>query len=137
MGKWLIVVAIFAPMIAHAGPKPDGPPSDGPIPTSYSAQPPAVHGHISPGWGLYATLQGRSMDLQSRDWADDPQAQPRDIAAGYGWRNGNAEALIGYDQHDFGPKRQQLIAPGERDPNEPPPVSSSGVLGFSFVLHGR
>jgi len=137
MGKWLVTVAIFAPIIAHAGPTTDGPPSDGPTPTSYSAQPPTARGHISPGWGLYATLRGRSMDLQSRDWADDPHAQPRDIEAGYGWRNGNTEALIGYNQHDFGPKRQQLIAPGERDPNDPQPVSSSGVLGLSFVLHGR
>jgi hypothetical protein len=136
MGRWVLVAAIFAPVVTHAGPTPDAPPSN-PTPTAYAAQPPAAHGHLSPGWGLYATLQGRSMDLQSRDWADDPHAQPRDIEAGYGWRSGRTEALIGYNQHDFGPKRQQQIAPGSRDPNDPQPVSSSGVLGFSFVLHGR
>ena len=137
MGRWLIAVAIFAPMIAHAGSKTEGPSTEEPVATSYTVQAPAAHGHISPGWGLYATLQGRSMDLQSRDLADDPHVQPRDIEAGYGWRDGRTEALIGYDQHDFGPRRQQQIAPGERDPNDPQPVSSSGVLGFSLVLHSR
>jgi hypothetical protein len=89
------------------------------------------------GWGLYATLHGRSMDLNSHSWADDPRVQPRDVEAGYGFRSGMASALIGYDQHDFGPKAPHAIAPGARDPNEPPTVQSGGVLGVSFVLHAR
>ena len=137
MGKWLLTVAIFAPMIAHAEPSTHSPSTDEVIATSYGARPPVAHGYLSPGWGLYATMGGRSMDLQSRDMSDDPHVQPRDIEAGYGWRDGRATALIGYDQHDFGPRTEQTLAPGERDPNEPPPVSSSGVLGFSLVLHAR
>jgi hypothetical protein len=136
MGKWLLTAAMFAPMIANAEPA-DNPSTDRPIPASYSAQPPALHNHDIGGWGLYATMRGRSMDLQSRDMSDDPHVQPRDIEAGYGWRSGRTTALIGYDQHDFGPRTEQTLAPGERDPNVPPSVSSSGVLGFSLVLHGR
>jgi hypothetical protein len=136
MGKWLLTVAVFAPMIAHAGTT-NSPSADGPTPTSYSAEPPVSHDHASAGWGLYATMRSRSMDLQSRDMSDDPHVQARDIEAGYGWRSGRTTALIGYDQHDFGPRAEQTLAPGERDPNEPPPVNSSGVLGFSLVFHAR
>ena len=72
----------------------------------YAVTSPSDHAdHLGSGWGLYATLHGRSMDLSSHSWADDPRVQPRDVEAGYGFRSGLASALIGYDQHDYGPKR--------------------------------
>ena len=137
MGKWLLVSALLMPAVAQAGPHPFAPPADRTEPASYAVEAPAAHGHISSGWGLYATLRGRSMDLASRDWAEDPRVQPRDVEAGYGWRDGKTTALIGYDQHDYGPKYQRMVSYTQRDPNEPPPVNSAGVLGFSLVLHGR
>jgi len=137
MGKWLMAAALCAPMVAQADPNPDRPMTDKPIPTAYAVNPPAAHGYIPDGWALRATFQGRAMDIGSRDWSDDPHAQPRDIEAGYGWRDGRTTALIGYESHDYGPKPQQTARALERDPNQPPPVDSAGVLGFSLVLHGR
>ena len=137
MGKWLIVAAVWLPIAAHADPTVVRPRADGPIQTSYAVGPPASHGYIPQGWALRATFRGRAMDMDSRDWAEDPHAQPNDIEAGYGWREGRTTALIGYEAHDYGPRPQQTARALERDPNEPPPVHSDGVLGFSLVLHGR
>jgi hypothetical protein len=133
MGKWLLTLAICIPMTAHADPKADRPRSD----RSYAVTPPASRGYIPDGWAVRATLQGRSMDLGSRDWAEDPHVQAHDVEAGYGWRDGRASAMIGYESHDYGPRLQRAANAVERDPNQPPPVTSPGVLGFSFVLHGR
>ncbi|HVN00608.1 MAG TPA: hypothetical protein VMT68_10375 [Caulobacteraceae bacterium] len=107
---------------------------------AYAVQPPAAsHGRLSAGWGLYATWQGRSTDLgvSGMDWADDPRVQPNEVEAGYGWRGGRAAALVGFEQHDYGPKAPRPLGRASRDPNEAPNVQSSGVLGFSVVLHGR
>jgi hypothetical protein len=95
---------------------------------------------VPEGWSLYATLQGRSMDSGSRDWGDwseEGHVQRRDIEAGYGWRSGNATALIGSNQHDYGP--DPTSSPDRRtpDPGQAPRFSGDGVLGFSFILHGR
>jgi hypothetical protein len=142
MGKWLLVSAslmsLAAPVAVWAEPGPTLPPSQPAVETPYPVEAPVAPARrLGDGWGLYATLQGRSMDLVSRDWADNPHTQARDVEAGYGWRSGKTTALIGYDQHDYGPRFQRTIARTQRDPNEPPPVNSPGVLGFSLVLHGR
>ena len=150
MGKWLTIAAVCIPIVAHAGTKLDRPPperpsSDKPVQTAYAVKPPASHGYIPDGWAMRATFRGRAMDLQSRDWSDDPHVQPHDIEAGYGWREGRTSALIGYESHDFGSREAQTFGVSdrrteralERDPNLPPPVTGAGVLGFSLVLHGR
>jgi hypothetical protein len=138
MRVWLAVAAaVCVPMIAHAGTKLDGPSTDQAVSTAYAVNPPASHGYIPDGWAMRATFKGRAMDLHSRDWSEDPHVQPNDIEAGYGWRDGSRTALIGYEEHDYGPRPQSETRAIERDPNEPPPVNSSGVLGFSLVLHGR
>ena len=146
MGKWLAIAAvcvpIWAPIVAHAGtkadrPRPDRVSSDRPLATSYAVNPPASHGYIPEGWAMRATFKGRAMDLQSRDWSADPHVQPNDVEAGYGWREGAATALIGYESHDFGPRETQTFGVSqrptqralERDPNLPPPVTGAGVLG--------
>ena len=89
-------------------------------------------GFVTRGWPV-----PWAVPANGHSWADDPRVQPRDVEAGYGFRSGMASALIGYDQHDFGPKAPHAIAPGSRDPDVPPTVQSSGVLGVSFVLHAR
>jgi hypothetical protein len=142
MGKWLRVSALLiplaAPTAASAGPGPTLPSNEPTVQTAYPVEAPvATVRRLGDGWGLYATLQGRSMDLGARDWAENPHTQARDVEAGYGWRAGNTTALIGYDQHDYGPRLQRTGSHTQRDPNEPPPVNSPGVLGFSLVLHGR
>ena len=139
MSKWLLVSALFLPLAAHAGSRIEPPAPDKAAEHTYPVAAPASHGHLPAGWGLYATMHGRSTELTGpqMDWAEDPTVQPRDIEAGYGWRDGRATALIGYESHDYGPKPQQTARALERDPNQPPPVDSAGVLGFSLVLHGR
>jgi hypothetical protein len=137
MREWLMLAAICLPTIAHADPKVGRPDTDGAVRTSYEVSPPAPHGYVPDGWGMRASFKGRAMDLQSRDWTEDPHVQPGDVEAGYGWRDGGAAALIGYEEHDYGPRPQADTRAIERNPNQPPPVNSSGVLGFSFVLHGR
>ena len=107
-----------------------------PAATVYDVPAPQSHASIPNGWGLAATVQGRSMDLGARDdgWAADPRVQSRDIEAGYGWRGHTVSAVVGYDQHDYGPKYEQAIAPGWRDPDDPHPIGGSGVLGLSLVV---
>ncbi len=149
VGKWLTVAAfvapIWAPIVAEAGTSTDRPPPDKPVQAAYAVTPPASHGYIPDGWAMRATFKGRAMDLQSRDWSEDPHVQPNDVEAGYGWREGRTTALIGYESHDFGSRPAQTFGVSdrrtvramERDPNLPPPVTGAGVLGFSLVLHGR
>jgi hypothetical protein len=138
MRVWLAVAAaVCVPTITHAGTKLDSPSTEQATPTAYAVDAPASHGYIPDGWAMRATFKGRAMDLQSRDWSEDPHVQAGDIEAGYGWRRGGAAAVIGYEEHDYGPRPETETRAIERDPNEPPPVNSSGVLGFSLVLHGR
>ena len=131
----MAAVAAAIPLIACplvAGAQPTDVTYDVPAPQSHS-------GHVSEGWGLYATMQGRSMDLGSHDysWTQDPRVQSKDIEAGYGWRHGSTSAVIGYDQHNYAPKYQAAIGRGGfRDPDAPPVPGDSGVLGLSFTVHG-
>jgi hypothetical protein len=79
------------------------------------------------GWGLFATVAGRSADLTSRNgWAEDPNAAPREMEAGLGWRGRTMSATIGYAQPDFGPRIDYLHSP-----------RSQGLVGFNFSLHTR
>jgi hypothetical protein len=80
------------------------------------------------GWGLFATVGGRSKDLSDRsDWAQDPSAQAGEAAAGLGWHGPNASAVVGYDRPNNG-------APADLYPHSPQP---QGLLGFSLAYHMR
>lgn len=138
MVRWLLAVALALPVAAQADPlklpepviSPSAAESTG---TSYAPQPPATATARYAGWGMRATIQGRSMDLDSlgAGWAPDPGAGPRDIEAGYDWRRGNADAVVGYGQFDLpGGGDKRLGSPRRHD-------GAGGVLGFSFVLRGR
>jgi hypothetical protein len=107
-----------------------------PQPITYDVPQPADHARLSQGWGLFATMNGRSTDIGARDmqWSDDPGVQPHDVEAGYGWRKGAATAVFGYDEHDFGPKYDAASVRDMKDPDAPR-VGDSGVLGLSLVLH--
>jgi hypothetical protein len=99
-----------------------------------AADPPAEashHGEV----GVYATAQGRTMNLRSRDlgWSDDPRAPAGAIEAGYGWRRDRASALLGYEQPD--PGRQGLATPDiDRETKFGVRPDGGGVLGAAFVL---
>ena len=121
----LAAVAAAIPLIAQAQPQD----------VTYAVSAPQSHGRLPDGWGLYATMQGRSMDAGSRTWTNDPRASSHDVEAGYGWRSGGTSAVLGYDQHDYAPKYQAAIGRGGfRDPDAPPVPGDSGVLGLSFTV---
>jgi hypothetical protein len=124
----MLAVAALAAPVAHADPQP----------VTYDVTQPTEHGRLSQGWGLFATMSGRSMDIGARDfqWSDDHSVQPHDVEAGYGWRKGAATAVLGYEDHDFG--RTEVATAQERQDRDVHRFSSgSGVLGLSLVLHGH
>jgi hypothetical protein len=115
----LVLAAIWLPLVAHAAP---------PVP-EYDPQPVVTSAHAETGWGMFATMHGRTLDLTDRDgWADDPRVNSGDVEAGYGWRKGRAAAMIGYNQPDLGPGHGSTFQPHAGDP---------GVLGLGLVLHTR
>jgi len=125
----LAAIAAAVPLAARAQP----------ADAVYDVPAPQSHARVPDGWGLSATLQGRSMDLGARDdgWAEDPRVQSRDIEAGYGWRGQAVSALVGYDQHDFGPNNQQGYGPAWRNADNTRPGGGAGVLGLSLVVRAR
>jgi hypothetical protein len=145
MGKWLLLAALALPAAARAEPLklPDPaitpPPAPGWTDTvPYAPTQPADPMARYAGWGMRATIQGRSMDLGSLSagWSADPAAGPRDIEAGYGWRRGGTDALVGYGQYDAGPKRD-FAGADKLFQTYRPRDATGGVLGISLVLHGR
>lgn len=107
-----------------------------PQPVTYDVAAPSESAHLSQGWGLFATISGRSTDLDSLhlQWSDDPRVQGHDVEAGYGWRQGATTAVIGYEEHDYGPKYDAPPLRNDLDPDAHR-IGSSGVLGLSLVLH--
>jgi hypothetical protein len=144
MGRWLLAAALALPLAARADP-PQPPPGPTIVTTqpaideahapAYAPQPPLDPTVSYTGWGLRASIQGRSLDLDSLSggWSADSSAGPRDIEAGYGWRKGAADAMFGYGQYGPG-------APGDGGPHfeaERGHDGAGGVIGFSLVLHAR
>jgi hypothetical protein len=133
--RLLLVAALTAvPLAARAEPRSA---DAAQTPVTYAVPQPGGHARPGEGWGLYATMSGRSMDLGDRDfeWSEDPRVQPHDVEAGYGWRSGAASAVLGYQEHDFGPKYATTAQ--ERQDLDVHRVRGSGVLGLSLVLHGQ
>jgi hypothetical protein len=138
MGRWLLAAAVvMLPLAARAGPIGPVPPAplQAPAP-SYVVRPPAESVDHETGWGLRATLRGRSMELGTGDrrWSADPNFNATDVEAGYGWRKGGASAVIGYGQFDLGPRGDRL---GESHQFSDVREEHSGVVGLSMVFHGR
>ena len=136
MVRWLLVTLLALPAAAQADPLRlpalDAASADAPA-ASYAPPPPASATARYSGWGMRATIQGQSMDLDqpAGGWAHDPGAGPKDIEAGYDWRGENADAVLGYGQFDLpggGDKRFGSLRRHD---------GGGGVLGFSFVLRGR
>lgn len=107
-----------------------------PQPATYNVPAPSETSHLSQGWGLFATISGRSTDLDSLhlQWSDDPRVHGHDVEAGYGWRKGATTAVIGYEEHDYGPKYDAASVRNGLDPGARR-IGGSGVLGLSLVLH--
>ena len=137
LGATLGMAAMAAlPTVVHADPA--AAPTIAPSAITYDVPRPSEHGTMPQGWGMFATLNGRSTDLGARDfqWADDPHVQAHDVEAGYGWRSGSATAIIGYEDHDFG-RSEQATAQERQDRDVHRFRGGSGVLGLSLVLHGH
>lgn len=133
----LAAAPICVPVVARAAPQtPVASPAASTV--TYDVPAPTQHGTMPQGWGMFATLNGRSTDLGARDfqWADDRRVQAHDVEAGYGWRSGAATAVIGYEDHDFG-RTEDATAQERQDRDVHRFSGGSGVLGLSLVLHGR
>ena len=82
---------------------------------------------VKPGWGLFAVVHGRSMDLNAGGgWTMDSDAGPHEMEIGYGWRRSRVSAIVGYVQPDYG-----------RPEGVPLRHGPSGVLGLNFTLYSR
>lgn len=128
--RWLALALLLPTPVLAA------PPSPPPPPASYAVKLPPL-GDASPqGWGLYAVVKGRSLDLASRGqgWSDDPSAPNSDLEAGYGWWSGRASAIVGYVHHDppgSGPRTFDAHDPSDHR------VRGFGVLGLGLTLRTR
>jgi hypothetical protein len=122
----LVLAAPTWPLLARAEPGADG--------NSYRVVP-AATGAPSRGWGVYATVHGRSLDLRARGqgWVDDPRTRPGDVQAGLGWRGDHFSTVVGYQEVDYG--RQSALGPGVDPMNTGRDhESSQGVLGLGFAF---
>ena len=130
--SWRLALALMLPTSAFAAPPLQGPQ---PPPVQYAVELPPPSGSAPPhGWGLYAVMKGRALDLASRGqgWSDDPAAPKSDLEAGYGWWSRSSSAVVGYVEHDPAPSFSRAL--GVRDPTEHK-LRGSGVLGVGFTLH--
>lgn len=87
------------------------------------------------GWGLFATLPGRSIDFGASGvgWRPDPDARAFEVQAGYGWRDPNLETVIGYSRYDLGPGSQRF-RPDSSDTLRPQHEETLGVLGLGLRM---
>jgi len=125
----LLVAALLWPPTAKAAP------DEG---RTYRVIPAVGNGAPPRGWGVYATVQGRSMGLRSRGdgWVDDPQVSSGDVQAGFGWRRNRMSTVLGYQEIDFGQRLFQ--GPGVDPMNTGKPGEDSiGVIGLGFSLRSR
>jgi len=123
MLKAVILAAALLPLAAQADPS-----------QTYAVGEPKAEASSPHGWGLFVSAKGRSLDLRSPDsgWSEDPQLMPGDFQAGFGWRKNAASALVGYQQADYGPKRDDAVpAFGPHRGGG----GGGGVIGLGLALH--
>jgi len=132
--SWRLALALLLPTSALAAPPLAAPLGDPPAkPTQFAVELPPVVGVAPHGWGLYAVVKGRGLDLSSRssNWSDESAGAKSDLEAGYGWWGRSSSAIVGYVEHDPRPADTPLT--GVRDPTEHK-MRGSGVLGVGFTL---
>jgi hypothetical protein len=103
--------------------------------------PPAARpSHPPTGWGTYATLRGRTLDLRTAGltldgagWADDTQVLQNDVEAGYGWRGQGVTATVGYAEHALTPS-PSAIDRLDPEANRGKPRGDPGVFGLNLTL---
>jgi hypothetical protein len=96
----------------------------------YTATPHLAAGQWAPpaGWGLFATLSGRSIDLSNHSgWLTNPDAREGEAEVGLGWRGSTTSAVFGYIKPDYG-------ATVERFPHTLQPES---LMGINLAVHSR
>jgi len=127
--SWRLALALLLPTPALAAPQ-----GEPPTPAQYAVELPPVVGVAPHGWGLYAVVKGRGLDLSSRNsnWSDNSAGAQSDLEAGYGWWGRSSSAVVGYVEHDPAPSFSRAL--GVRDPTEHK-LRGSGVLGVGFTLH--
>lgn len=132
--SWRLALAFLLPTSALAAPPFVTPQGDPPAPEQYAVRLPSAVGVAPHGWGLYAVVKGRGLDLSSRssNWSDDSAGAKSDLEAGYGWWGRSSSAVVGYVEHDPRPASVSQML-GVKDPTEHR-LRSSGVLGVGLTL---
>ena len=131
---WRLALALLLPTSAFAATPIVTPHGEPPQPAQYAVELPPVVGVAPHGWGLYAVVKGRGLDLSSRNsnWSDNSAGAQSDLEAGYGWWGRSSSAVVGYVEHDPRPASVPQIL-GVKDPTEHR-LRSSGVLGVGLTL---
>lgn len=97
--------------------------------SAYSFRGAAPRGSVD-GVGLYATASGTAVDLTSPDhMLEGPSGSLFNQAAGFGWRNHNVSAMVGYMKPS-----SVRSATGFTD-DYAPQFKSSARLGLGWAMH--
>jgi hypothetical protein len=97
--------------------------------TAYSVRGAAPHGPVD-GMGLYATTKGAAVDLTAPDhMLEGPSGSLFNQAAGFGWRNHNVSAMVGYM------KPSSIKSATEFSNDYIPQFKSSARFGIGWAMH--
>jgi hypothetical protein len=97
--------------------------------TAYSVRGAAPRGPVD-GMGLYATTKGTAVDLTSPDhMLEGPSGSLFNQAAGFGWRNHNVSAMVGYM------KPSSIKSATEFSNDYIPQFKSSARFGVGWAMH--
>jgi hypothetical protein len=101
MRGWLIAAALMMPMAALA--QGAAPKAAGRAAPAYVVLPPPPMIDKSTGWSWRASVGEKSLDLEapSGGWWDGGAQGPRDVVAGYVWREEGQSMVFGYDRHTY------------------------------------
>jgi hypothetical protein len=110
-----------------------------PAPIEYAVKLPILPSAEPPtGWGFFASLQGKSLDLARSEpsWDADPRLRRGEVQAGYGWHGDGTTVVVGYAESgqppEFAPSMSDIADRfGDRHQGSP------GVLGVGLVVHTR
>ena len=90
------------------------------------AAPPDVPLPAPTGWVAFATSDGRTMDFaRPWRWPANADARPGATEIGFGWRQANWAAIVGYVKPDYARRAGYPAGAGPRS-----------LVGFSFTVRG-
>ena len=145
MRGWFVLAVLAAtPLVALADPSRSGgsapPPAaaaqDNRFAPLYQAFPPRpLFDAPDVGLGVRLTRGGEPVSLSDLS-AGRGRGRPLEMEAGYLWKTGGSEAVLGYSQFDLGPRAPSRWSGGV-GVARPTGGAAPGVLGFGFRVQTR